>query len=170
MITEKRDLGERLLEYAARTIKLVKFLPNTLVGRRLGDQSDTPRKAGGLMSGAASKAVVRNVRFASMPEAVRTPKGLKLSSRGQGHAFCARRPRIASLPILPTLQGSNGSAPPGPRGFHRHRYRRFHLRLLTLLPLRGSWQRSNLFESHGSNQWLTTGTVTAECHVSRREL
>ena len=90
-----------------------------------------------------------------MPVAVRTPKGLKLSSRGQGHAFCARRPRIASLPIFPTLKGSNGSAPPGPRGFHRHRYRRFHLRLLTLLPLRGTWQRSNLFESHGSNQWLT---------------
>ncbi len=38
MTTENRDLGERLLEYAARTIKLVKFLPNTLVGRRLGDQ------------------------------------------------------------------------------------------------------------------------------------
>ena len=111
------------------------------------------------MSGAASKAVARNVRFASMPKAVRTPKGLKLSSRGQRHAFCACRPRIASLPILPTLQGSNGSAPPGPRGFQTHRHRRFHLRLLTLLPLRGSWQRSNLFESHWSNQWLTFGIV-----------
>ena len=38
MISENRDLGERLLEYAARIIKLVKSLPNTLVGRRLGDQ------------------------------------------------------------------------------------------------------------------------------------
>jgi four helix bundle protein len=38
VIAEKRDLGERLLEYAARAIKLVKSLPNTLVGRRLGDQ------------------------------------------------------------------------------------------------------------------------------------
>jgi len=111
------------------------------------------------MGGAASKAVARNVRLASMAEAVRTPKGLELSSRGQGHTFCARRPRIASLPILPTLQGSNGLAPPGPRGFQRDRYRRFHLGLLTLLPLRGSWQRSNLFESHGANQWLPFGIV-----------
>jgi four helix bundle protein len=39
VIAEKRDLAERLLEYAARIIKLVKSLPNTLVGRRLGDQS-----------------------------------------------------------------------------------------------------------------------------------
>ena len=39
-------------------------------------------------------------------------KGLTLSSRGQGHAFCARRPRVASLVILPTLR-SDGSAPPG---------------------------------------------------------
>jgi four helix bundle protein len=38
VIVEKRNLGERLLEYAARSIKLVKSLPNTLVGRRLGDQ------------------------------------------------------------------------------------------------------------------------------------
>jgi len=67
-------------------------------------ESDTPRKAGSLISGAASKAVARNVRLASMPEAVRTPKGLKLSSRGQGHAFCGPRPRIASLPISPTLK------------------------------------------------------------------
>ena len=48
------------------------------------------------MSGAAWKAVPRIVRFASMPAAVGTPKGLRLSSRGQGHAFCARRPRVAS--------------------------------------------------------------------------
>ena len=36
-----------------------------------------------------------------------------------------------------------------------HRYRRFHLRLLTVFPLRGTLERSNLFESHRSNQWLT---------------
>ncbi len=138
--------------------------------------SDTPRKAGSLMSGAASKAVPRNVRLASLPAAVATPKGLKLSSRGQGHAFGARRPRTASLPILSTLKGSklssrgqghafgarrprtaslpilstlkgsNGSAPPGPRGFPPHRYRRFHLRLLTVFPLRGTPPRSNLFQ------------------------
>ena len=80
---------------------------------------------------------------------------ISLSGRGQGHASCGRRPRIASLPILPTLKGANGSAPPGPRGFHKHRYRRFHPRLLIVFPWRGTWQRSNLFESHGSNQWLT---------------
>jgi four helix bundle protein len=34
----RRDLGERLLEYGARIIKLVESLPNTLVGRRVGDQ------------------------------------------------------------------------------------------------------------------------------------
>ena len=33
---------------------------------------------------------------------VTTPKGLKLSSRGQGHAFPARRPRMASPLIVPT--------------------------------------------------------------------
>jgi four helix bundle protein len=35
---EARDLGERLLEYGARIIKLVESLPNTLVGRRVADQ------------------------------------------------------------------------------------------------------------------------------------
>ena len=38
MIQARRDLGERLLEYGARIIKLVEPLPNTLVGRRVGDQ------------------------------------------------------------------------------------------------------------------------------------
>ncbi len=38
MIQERRDLRERLLEYGARTIKLVESLPNTLVGRRVADQ------------------------------------------------------------------------------------------------------------------------------------
>ena len=38
MIRARRDLGERLLEYGARIIKLVEPLPNTLVGRRVGDQ------------------------------------------------------------------------------------------------------------------------------------
>ena len=38
MIKEKPDLGERLLEYGARIIKLVESLPNTLVGRRVADQ------------------------------------------------------------------------------------------------------------------------------------
>ena len=120
------------------------------------------RKAGGLMSGAALKAVPPEIRFASIPAAGGTPKGLTLSSRGQGHAFCARRPRVAPLPILPTLKGSDSSAPPGPRGFHRHQYRRFHLRLFTVFPLRGTWQRSNLFESQWSNQLLTFVTVMPE--------
>ena len=43
-----------------------------------------PRKAGGLMIGAASKAVPQTVRFGSMPAPIGTPKGLPLSSRGQG--------------------------------------------------------------------------------------
>jgi four helix bundle protein len=38
MSQEKHDLGERLLEYGARLIKLVESLPNTLVGRRVADQ------------------------------------------------------------------------------------------------------------------------------------
>jgi len=37
VIESRRDLGERLLEYGARIIKLVECLPNTLVGRRVGD-------------------------------------------------------------------------------------------------------------------------------------
>jgi len=38
MIEARSDLGERLLEYGARIIRLVESLPNTLVGRRVGDQ------------------------------------------------------------------------------------------------------------------------------------
>ena len=38
MIQERGYLGERLLEYGARIIKLVESLPNTLVGRRVADQ------------------------------------------------------------------------------------------------------------------------------------
>jgi four helix bundle protein len=38
MIKERHDLGERLLEYGARLIKLVESLPNALVGRRVADQ------------------------------------------------------------------------------------------------------------------------------------
>jgi four helix bundle protein len=41
-ITERKtminDLGERLLEYGARLIKLVESLPNTLVGRHVANQ------------------------------------------------------------------------------------------------------------------------------------
>ena len=73
-----------------------------------------PHKAGGLMSRAVWKAVPRDIRFTSMPAAFETPKGWALSSRGQGHAFCARRPRIASQTILPTPEASNSSAPSGP--------------------------------------------------------
>ena len=32
------DLGERLLDYGARIVKLVSALPPTLVAKRLGDQ------------------------------------------------------------------------------------------------------------------------------------
>jgi 23S rRNA-intervening sequence protein len=32
------DLGERILEYGVRIIKVVESLPKTLVGRRIGDQ------------------------------------------------------------------------------------------------------------------------------------
>ena len=34
----KADLNERLLEFAARIVRLVEALPKTLVGRRIGDQ------------------------------------------------------------------------------------------------------------------------------------
>ena len=37
-MSDHNDLDERLLEYGARAIKLVESLPNTLVGRRIGDQ------------------------------------------------------------------------------------------------------------------------------------
>jgi len=35
---ERRDLQERLLDYAVRVIRLVESLPKTLAGRRIGDQ------------------------------------------------------------------------------------------------------------------------------------
>jgi four helix bundle protein len=38
MIEKRRDLGERLLEYGSRIIRLVESLPNTVVGRRVADQ------------------------------------------------------------------------------------------------------------------------------------
>jgi four helix bundle protein len=38
VIKPTHDLGERLLEYGARIIRLVESLPNTVVGRRVGDQ------------------------------------------------------------------------------------------------------------------------------------
>ena len=37
-MTDRPDLDERLLDYAARVITLVESLPNTLAGRRIGDQ------------------------------------------------------------------------------------------------------------------------------------
>jgi len=38
VIKPTHDLGERLLEYGGRIIRLVESLPNTVVGRRVGDQ------------------------------------------------------------------------------------------------------------------------------------
>jgi four helix bundle protein len=37
-VENERDLGERLLAYAARIVRLVVELPATMVGKRLGDQ------------------------------------------------------------------------------------------------------------------------------------
>jgi four helix bundle protein len=37
-MAEQTRIGERLLDYSARVIKLVDALPNTLVGRRIADQ------------------------------------------------------------------------------------------------------------------------------------
>ena len=37
-MAEQRKIGDRLLDYSARVIKLVDALPNTLVGRRIADQ------------------------------------------------------------------------------------------------------------------------------------
>jgi four helix bundle protein len=37
-MNERRDLDERLLEYAARIIRLVESLPQTIAGKRIGDQ------------------------------------------------------------------------------------------------------------------------------------
>jgi four helix bundle protein len=37
-VAGRQDLGERLLVYAARIVKLVASLPKTPVGRRIGDQ------------------------------------------------------------------------------------------------------------------------------------
>ena len=64
--------------------------------------------------------------------------------------------------ISPTLKGSNVRPLQGRDLIWGSRFRRFHLRLLTEFPSRGTWERSNLFESHWLNQWLTSGTVTPE--------
>jgi four helix bundle protein len=34
----RNDLGERLLDFAVRVVKLVEALPDTIAGRRIGDQ------------------------------------------------------------------------------------------------------------------------------------
>ncbi len=35
---QQNDLGERLLNFAVRVVKLVEALPKTIVGKRIGDQ------------------------------------------------------------------------------------------------------------------------------------
>jgi hypothetical protein len=83
------------------------------------------------MNGVPQSGITRIPGLPSLRAAVKTPEGLKLSSRGQGHGFGARRPRMAPPPyILPTPKGSNRSAPPGPRDFSMRRCRGFHPRLL----------------------------------------
>src|SRR5579859_956115 len=37
-MTDSNEVGERLLTYGARIIKVVECLPHTLVGKRIGDQ------------------------------------------------------------------------------------------------------------------------------------
>jgi four helix bundle protein len=46
-VGEQRELGERMLEYGARIIRLVEALPRTVVGRRIGDQLLRSRMAVG---------------------------------------------------------------------------------------------------------------------------
>jgi len=58
-----------------------------------------------------------NRKAAVFKPAGATPVGLPLNSRGQGNGSCARRPRITSPWISPTLKGSNCSAAAGPIGF-----------------------------------------------------
>ena len=66
-------------------------------------------------------------RFVLM--AVPTPKGLKLSSRGQGHGVCARCPRMAFHPRCPTPKGSNRAAGIPPLRDRQPRHSIFHPRL-----------------------------------------
>ena len=65
--------------------------------------------------------------------------------------------------------GVERRAPSGPGGLFTYRYRRFHLRLLTVFPCRGTGDRSNLFQSHWSNQWLTLVTVNKAEDMSPAE-
>ena len=58
-----------------------------------------------------------------------------MSSRGQGHAFCARRPRIVSPTIHPTLKGSDNKVGPfRAERFKSNADRGFHPRLFMSLP------------------------------------
>ena len=70
------------------------------------------------------------------------------------------------LATFPTLKGSNVRPLQGRNNPFMYRVRKFHLRLLTVFPLRGTWERSNLFESHWSNPWLTSGTVISKSQAS----
>jgi hypothetical protein len=90
---------------------------------------------------------------------------------GKGTLFVPAAHGSSPYPILPTLKRSNGSAPrelgegavrePPLRPLSP--IRRFHLRLLRVLPLRGTGKRSDLFESHWSNQWLTLEYKDCKC-------
>jgi hypothetical protein len=107
------------------------------------------------MSGAASKAVPQTVRFAFLPAAIGTPQGLPFSSCGQGHAFVAAAQGSHLKPSYRPRRGRTVRPLQGRNDLLMYRDRRFHLRLLTVFPLRRTGQRSNLSESHWSNQWLT---------------
>ena len=109
----------------------------------------------------------RPLLFASLlfPVALRTPKGLPLSSRGWQPTDGSEPPSTTTLkgltvnftPVRPR-QGRVASWPAFSVGSHP--------RLPTVFPLRGTSERSNLFPSHWWNQWLTSKRIT-ERHYPR---
>ena len=61
-------------------------------------------------------------------------RGFPLGNHGQGHAFCARRPRVQSPTHDPTLKGSLGWSAPLGRTVVRAMVLGLHPLLLTSLP------------------------------------
>ena len=136
--------------------------PLLLAATRRGESSTADKSAAG-----KAAASYRTPKIAAAPVQVVRRYGGRNSQEGRISATPDPTIVTEGRPIMPAAHGSRPKPSYRPRRgrtvrpFQR-RYdlliycdRRFHLRLLTVFPLRGTKQRSNLFESHWSNQWLT---------------
>jgi hypothetical protein len=104
----------------------------------------------------------RPLPFASFcPGRRRNPEGLQIEYPWARARFSARRPRTAPPWTLPDPEGVDPFSPSRAESFSMDRYRGFHPagRDDSCSPASRDTKRSNLFESHRSNQWFTLMTI-----------